>query len=885
MQLIKKIIQDFTKKLLKKSNRPKVAIVIFLVALAVMNQNCSKNGFQSNVLSMPNQSSGTPTDASTTTTTSSTTTTSASRCNLPWGGTIMNGQTVTAYQAASVPNGQTCVSQTRSCASGTLSGTYQFENCYVQAPVGNGDITAAHPRLLLDTATLSRLRANAAANSPAWQKLKAYCDNYVGGSTNYPDQNGYPDAPVVGQGYQGTGYLPIILAEGLCYQVLKTSNPTLANTYGDKVVQVLMAMSQPYPGTHGENPLTDSGYVIRFFGQGYGFGYDWVYDRLTAAQRTQIYTVANKWTTAFETGSFEYAHPQSNYYAGYFAAKAAIAISTYGDNPTATSMWNDWMTKEYTQRVQPYYMANLNGGGWPEGFGNYGSNATLNMSSPIWMVKSATGTDLVHATQSFDFPTTIADYLMHFTWPSRDYIDDRDTNHANGATGLQVGTADTGMFQHILGSLRYWGAPHADIFAQYGKEVATATGGFGLSCRMNGTEANTCWSEFLYEDTGATAPVNTLPLSYLASGLGSVAARSDWTNSASWMSFRAAPYVNYSGQGEEGFDQGSLALVRGKTPLLVNATGWTHHEPNGSADEELTYNDLYGSFSANNIYSGNRQIYNVFYVRNMNGSSLVEPFGQAAYARADGVQTQISAFEDGTSYVYSQATKLEQMYRKFKNGAGVSNWSRQIVYLRPNRFVVYDRTAKGDAAYDQYMAWHFPANPTAGTAPAGEKRLDVTYNSACAGSMTVVLPVNASVTTVGMYPQSNPVKAWQVQVRPADSGVSQQWLTVFDLSTSSGAVATASKVTVTQGNAVGVLLTAADGNSVVLNNAGAIGTTISGSIVYTIPNATTKHIITELPTNTSYSVSVSISGGNKTITVAPGTGSTTSAKGVLSFTQ
>ena len=39
------------------------------------------------------------------------------------------------------------------------------------------------------------------------------------------------------------------------------------------------------------------------------------------------------------------------------------------------------------------------------------------------------------------------------------------------------------------------------------------------------------------------------------------------------MSFRAGPYVNNPGQGEEGFDQGGLALVRGNVPLLVNGTG------------------------------------------------------------------------------------------------------------------------------------------------------------------------------------------------------------------------------------------------------------------------------------------------------------------------
>ncbi len=54
-------------------------------------------------------------------------------CSLPWGGTIANGQSVTAYQASSVAYGNSCVSQTRTCTNGTLSGTYTNQSCSVGA--------------------------------------------------------------------------------------------------------------------------------------------------------------------------------------------------------------------------------------------------------------------------------------------------------------------------------------------------------------------------------------------------------------------------------------------------------------------------------------------------------------------------------------------------------------------------------------------------------------------------------------------------------------------------------------------------------------------------------------------------------------------------------
>jgi Salmonella virulence plasmid 65kDa B protein/Insecticide toxin TcdB middle/N-terminal region/FG-GAP-like repeat len=52
-------------------------------------------------------------------------------CALPWGGTISNGQSVTAYSAANAPVGQACsaIAQTRTCTNGALSGSYAQQAC------------------------------------------------------------------------------------------------------------------------------------------------------------------------------------------------------------------------------------------------------------------------------------------------------------------------------------------------------------------------------------------------------------------------------------------------------------------------------------------------------------------------------------------------------------------------------------------------------------------------------------------------------------------------------------------------------------------------------------------------------------------------------------
>lgn len=49
-------------------------------------------------------------------------------CPLPWGGSINDGQSVTAWLASSVPCGSSCSSQTRTCNNGSLNGSVSYSN-------------------------------------------------------------------------------------------------------------------------------------------------------------------------------------------------------------------------------------------------------------------------------------------------------------------------------------------------------------------------------------------------------------------------------------------------------------------------------------------------------------------------------------------------------------------------------------------------------------------------------------------------------------------------------------------------------------------------------------------------------------------------------------
>lgn len=76
-------------------------------------------------------SSTTSTGSSTGSTSTSSSSGGGNNCTLA-GEVVMNGDSVAAYESATVPYGSTCTSESRHCTSGTLSGSYDYTSCTVQ---------------------------------------------------------------------------------------------------------------------------------------------------------------------------------------------------------------------------------------------------------------------------------------------------------------------------------------------------------------------------------------------------------------------------------------------------------------------------------------------------------------------------------------------------------------------------------------------------------------------------------------------------------------------------------------------------------------------------------------------------------------------------------
>jgi hypothetical protein len=372
------------------------------------------------------------------------------------------------------------------------------------------------------------------------------------------------------------------------------------------------------------------------------------------------------------------------------------------------------------------------------------------------------------------------------------------------------------------------------------------------------------WQDFLFWDpTGADQDFRSLPTSYLSHGMETVAMRSTWETDAVWAAFAAGPYVNNPDSGEEYFDEGTLAIVRGGRQLLVNAPAALQRNTPGTSDGSNVYDQIYADEYGS---PGNRSLFNIFYV------ARPSPYGQGSIAPGK-ANTHIARFEDGGSYVAMRGLGLEQMWRA---GGVVSRWTRDVVYLRPSMFVVTDRTSIANAGDDQWLAFHLAGQPTTG---AGG-RFDVMAHGGYAGTVYTLAPSNATTMVEDLFAKG---KVYRLSVRPADGGTDQQWVTVFDAAADAGSATGATALRTAGGEMIGARLAGPSGNFVTLSSAGADAPVV-GDLHFTIPTGATRLVIADLTPGGSYDAAVESSDGSgRTIHLGAGTALRASANGVLTF--
>ena len=724
----------------------------------------------------------------------------------------------------------------------------------------------AHPRIWITPARVAALAQRAAAGDPAWVRLRNQCDTLATYSVTAPDGPTYRDNTINGE-YEYSGYIEPAITLGLCYQVAKTVDSIRAAQYGAKERALLLALSDP---THHGAPTLDSGFGIRFYVPAIAIAYDWGWDLLTPYERAEAYTEINRWVASFEKSGFNREFPQGNYFAGYYFAKAVGTLATEGDNPQFDTMWSDWLNRVHYGMVQPYYQQWLSGGGVPDGW-NYGPLETLNMTRPLLAVLTAKGIDLLgDAKQPMSYPDGHARWMTHFTWPNRKTVNDRGMLYTNNPN-RPPSDVDGEWATEFSGLLRGLGGNNAGIMQQFTSDVRAFS--------SNGSN----WVEFLYWDASATATAYTTDLSYRTGGDGQAAMRSSWETNAVWGAFQSGPFTAYDQNGEEYPDQGSLVIQRGSVQLLVNADGALTTPTPGTEDAtEALWDQLHGDvLDQIGGVEKPRNNFNTYHSKRPGGY-----WGESSNGPGE-TKTTLSRFEDAGSYVLMRGANLEGM---FMSGNPINGWSRDVAYLRPQLFVVYDRTSVDATNTDDWMAWHVIATPGEQAGAPGTHRFDVLNTRSAVGGnlyrgrVTTLLPAGNNVNVVDVFDSH---KVFRLEVRGGGSTGKKTWLTVFDASASAATAASAAALTqangnVTAGDVEGAVISGAAGSAsaVVFSKSGNV---LSGNLAVTLPAASTFCLFTDLQPGAGYAVTAGLQNGNVAVSVTPGGPFLATAQGSLSF--
>jgi hypothetical protein len=317
---------------------------------------------------------------------------------------------------------------------------------------------------------------------------------------------------------------------------------------------------------------------------------------------------------------------------------------------------------------------------------------------------------------------------------------------------------------------------------------------------------------------------------------------------------------------------GQLQINRGSDELLINAKA-----PIISGDSDVGFysQSQYGNLVA---VDSNGDV-------DAGGTPLNRaPFSEGIWYGTPGVV--VNAYGATTDHVYLSGDYHNAYSPQDTPGSGspASELTRQVVYLRPNDVIVYDRVTTLKASYPKQLRWHFNhgpelANetnengdtiPTTTATLAGNSWVAATGNSKLFGQTFSTTPLTTTLAEVQVGATLSP-HVQRLITQPTVATTSVRYVTALQVAPSSTTTMDATtSILSTDGRLEGVQM----GNQVVLF--GRNGDLDPATPVTYAVNATgpLQHLLTNLRAGLSYLVQVN---GTPLTTV------TASAQGTLSF--
>jgi hypothetical protein len=418
--------------------------------------------------------------------------------------------------------------------------------------------------------------------------------------------------------------------------------------------------------------------------------YDWCFDTVTSAQKSRWLAYANQavWNVWNHTQAKWGSRPLpwsgwavndagNNYYYSFLRATMLLGLATKGEHPQGDAWITQFRDTKVLGQLVPTFDAELRGGGSREGTAYGTAMRSLFHMYDLW--HATTGEKLQaktkHARQSMRA-------FMHQVVPTLDRF---------APTGDQPRDMTATLFDYQRHYLQQLIALYPnDPIAPRAKALLDSSS-LPVMAR-----AELMVYDFLYDNASVTAqPLDGLGTSYHASGIGHVFARSGWDRQATWINFIAGPYT----QQHAHQDQGSL---------LIYKEGWL------ASDAVIQ--------SANGIIqeTGSHTMVRI----NSNGAPVKQKWD---------TESELVALHQGDGWLHAAA----DVTAAYGGNAAVGRVQREIVFIKPNVVVVYDRVTTPSGTT---QVWQMPT-PTQPTLSGATATISGTH------TMRVQRMVPASATT------------------------------------------------------------------------------------------------------------------------------------------
>lgn len=379
--------------------------------------------------------------------------------------------------------------------------------------------------------------------------------------------------------------------------------------------------------------------------------YDWCFPETTPAQRARWIAYANqavwnvwnhpnaRWgATTWAWSGWSVNNPVNNYYYSFLRATVLLGLATWQENPEAARWLRQFREAKIAAELVPTFQRDLAGGGSREGTGYGTAMRSLFELYDLW--EATTGERLADTTPH---ARDSALYLIHSVVPTLDRL---------APIGDHARDSSAALFDYH----RAYALTLAKLYR--GTSEAGVLVDFVNRCSVPAvTQQFQRWVDFVYAPTQAPKPLADLWPTWHGVGTGHVFTRSGWTSDATWLHFTAGPYT----ESHAHRDQGQLLLFK-RQWLAFDANAESHSGINQGED----FHNL---------------------VKLSRGGTTLRQREGAGPAR-------LYALVDDDAFVWTGG----DLAPAYDSGDGVQALEREVLFLKPDTVVVFDRVATSPAA-------------------------------------------------------------------------------------------------------------------------------------------------------------------------------------------